>query len=626
MALSIKANAEDLPSIFQILGLSQPPPVDSSIAGAPPDQPDTSAPSQPQSVPTKLGRLQQIIQASQGNTDSPAITDQHNSPSVTSPDVSAATPSGAPVDMSAQMHKPSFLRQLPVDTGDASGGFPMGPEPANVAAPPLNVGTGQVLPPDLTQADGGRPQLQKTWAQEHPGLAKILKIGLGAAQGAGAGAGSWTFGEGYQKASELPLDIASKKLGLQQQAAQISNLPWQRAALVAGLKKTQAETDAESAKANKDTAEAGAIPTKTALEKVQAEAANFKEDPNLGLIDIRTGKPVAGDAGQAPLSADEAPIVGKQVGDKVPLKIKNMANEMFNRGVRSVSANGRSLLVDNKGNTIKDMGVATPMAVIDKTNPMADSPTSPAPSADGTIPTGEGTLKGFTPQQAAIIRGIGGYDLDPKRYMTPRNAAAGAQLMAAVKAYNPQYDDTAFTEKNRLRKDIATQSMAFNTATHHLDLLNQAVDALGNHNMAALNALGNAYHTQMGDSEVNNFEAIKSAVVGELSKAFKGGMATDPEIAQQSKNLSSSSSPKILHDAINNYIKLMQGRLDGLEEAYEGQIGMKPNFQIVSPRTQQILARASAGTKPPTTGTAGTPPPNIPAHVQERDKKLGVVY
>lgn len=112
---------------------------------------------------------------------------------------------------------------------------------------------------------------------------------------------------------------------------------------------------AKKAEVAQNTAKAG-------LDAAQAEAANYKEDPNLGLIDIRTKQPIS-NAASAPLSAQEAAILGKNEGDQVPLKLKNTANEIVNRGIRNVQAGGRSLLVDNQGNTIKDMGAATPVVV-----------------------------------------------------------------------------------------------------------------------------------------------------------------------------------------------------------------------------------------------------------------------
>src|SRR5207248_9709009 len=75
-------------------------------------------------------------------------------------------------------------------------------------------------------------------------------------------------------------------------------------------------------------------------------------------------QPYGSSAGLAPLSADEAAVLGKSEGDRVPIKLKNSASEIVARGVHAVQGGGRSLLVDSKGNTIKDLGVATPIATI----------------------------------------------------------------------------------------------------------------------------------------------------------------------------------------------------------------------------------------------------------------------
>ena len=243
---------------------------------------------------------------------------------------------------------------------------------------------------------------------------------------------------------------------------------------------------------------------------------------------------------------------------------------------------------------IQKTKVVPQVTVLNATNPMAGAPSGGgAPAGGGNVPaSGEDSLAGMTPNQQELVRGVANYTIDPAQYKSNRNPKVEADLIAAAKRYNPNYDQTAYAEKNKLRRDIATQSTALNTATHHLDLLSQAADALDNHDMQALNLIGNAYHVQMGADAQTNFEAIKTAVSGELSKVFKGGQATDAEIAQANATLNRNMSPAQLRGAINSYTKLMQGRLQGLEETYEGQIGVKPNFRIVSPRAQQIFDRA----------------------------------
>jgi hypothetical protein len=215
-----------------------------------------------------------------------------------------------------------------------------------------------------------------------PGLSKLGKLmtflttaGQGALAGraaqeqaiiASGGHRAGGVGTGFQAGYQLPFLRAAQQQELSRGQAE-ANIAQEQARFypqIAGLgaQKTFAETQKNLAEGQKATAEAGAIPTKQTLEQAQTEAAFYKDDPNLGLIDLRTQQPVNG-AAFAPLTPDEAGILGKQPGERVPLKLKNTANEMVNRGIHSVQAGGRSLLVNNKGQTIKDMGAATPVVV-----------------------------------------------------------------------------------------------------------------------------------------------------------------------------------------------------------------------------------------------------------------------
>ena len=127
------------------------------------------------------------------------------------------------------------------------------------------------------------------------------------------------IGTGFQAGYSLPFLRASQgqqvqRGGLENQllANQVQFSPLLQRL---GILKTSADIGKTQAEAGKATAEAGAIPIKSALEQAQTEAAFYKDDPNLGLLDLRTGQPVGGSAAMAPLSPQEAAILGKQPGD-----------------------------------------------------------------------------------------------------------------------------------------------------------------------------------------------------------------------------------------------------------------------------------------------------------------------
>jgi hypothetical protein len=365
-----------------------------------------------------------------------------------------------------------------------------------------------------------------------------------------------------------------------------------------GIMKAGADISKTQAEGEKAGAEAAAVPTKQALESAQTEAAFYKDDPNLGLIDLRTQKPVS-NAGYAPLSAQEAQILGKQPGDNVPLKIKNSANEMVNRGIRPVQAGGRSLLVDNQGNTIKDMGQATPLVVANYNNPFSQPGAFP-------VGTGDDVLKGLTPQQQTLVKGVANYTVDPNSLVSQRGRGK-ADLLGLVKQYDPSYDETQYGTKSALRKSFTSgpdsqNIKSLNTVAHHLDQLDQANDALNNGNTQLLNQIANAYNVKVaGKSAPVVFNAVKNAVSGELGSIFKNSGATDPEIANIGSTISDSLSKGINKDVISTDVGLVQGRLKALQFKYENGMGKPADFKIISPEAEQAFNRLGGqgqGTSP----------------------------
>ena len=118
----------------------------------------------------------------------------------------------------------------------------------------------------------------------------------------------------------------------------------------------------------------------------------------------------------------------------------------------------------------------------------------------------------------------------------------------------------------------------FNTATEHLKMLAQAADALDNGDVQLFNRVGNAWATATGSPAPTNFETVKAAVAGELSKTFKGQGATDQEIALINEEINLPESPAQLHGAIEHNLALMGSKLNALKGQYEAGRAGQPNF------------------------------------------------
>jgi hypothetical protein len=118
----------------------------------------------------------------------------------------------------------------------------------------------------------------------------------------------------------------------------------------------------------------------------------------------------------------------------------------------------------------------------------------------------------------------------------------------------------------------------FNTAIDHLKLLRETADALQNGDFRLLNEAGNRYANETGNPAPNNFNTVRSAVAGELSKTFKGTGATDQEVSMIQNTINNAQSPKQMNGAIEYYLRLMGGKMDALKGQYEAGKRSTPNF------------------------------------------------
>lgn len=162
--------------------------------------------------------------------------------------------------------------------------------------------------------------------------------------------------------------------------------------------------------------------------------------------------------------------------------------------------------------------------------------------------------------------------------------AAKEKFLTNLAAAYPEYQQQVYSTRQALMKsatsgDIGKNVTAFNTAISHAQQLSQAADALNNGDLPTLNKLGNALGYQFGSDKTTNFNVIKNALSGEISKVFKGGEATDAEIKAVQEPFSSANSPAQLKGAIDNAIHLMNSKRDALQQQYQQGMQGKPNFQ-----------------------------------------------
>lgn len=187
-------------------------------------------------------------------------------------------------------------------------------------------------------------------------------------------------------------------------------------------------------------------------------------------------------------------------------------------------------------------------------------------------------------QPSAVAQMIASGQAKWSDFISPRSPMSVKNTLAAeVKAINPNFNTGDFAVEQAVRKQFTSGSAAqnltaFNTAIEHANQLNQAVDELGNINERTLNRLGNTIGVELGSDKTTNFNVIKNALSGEISKVFKGGQATDAEIKEVQGPFSASNSPKQLKGAIQNAIRLMNSKREALRSQYQAGMQGQPNF------------------------------------------------
>lgn len=240
--------------------------------------------------------------------------------------------------------------------------------------------------------------------------------------------------------------------------------------------------------------------------------------------------------------------------------------------------------------------------------------------------TGEEFLKTLDPSLAAEIKGYaeGRIPYSPTMAKSPR----GMALTRFITQYDPNFDAVNYAARNAVRKDFTSGKSAqnvssFNTAIAHLDTLDKTIAGLNN--VSALPILNGPINAVAGAVSAdfqrrrNNFEMAKTAVVDELTRAFRGTGGNVHDLIEWNKSLNSASSPEALHAAVRQGIELLRGRIHSLGDTYNRGMGTtKDPLELLSPKAQAALRRMDGGHGAETEKAAATGvKPPVPGEVQD---------
>ena len=167
--------------------------------------------------------------------------------------------------------------------------------------------------------------------------------------------------------------------------------------------------------------------------------------------------------------------------------------------------------------------------------------------------------------------------VSPRTPQSVKNA-----IMAQVYKLNPSFDTAEFgLEADAAKKARsgawADTRVAYNTAMDHADQLLAAADAMKNGDTKNLNSLKNYFKTQFGSPDVSNFDAIANAYNHEVTSVVSKGHITDAEVAAGHATLPDNASPDQIRGVAAAYKNLMQSKRDELDKIIKAGAGSKAN-------------------------------------------------
>lgn len=228
--------------------------------------------------------------------------------------------------------------------------------------------------------------------------------------------------------------------------------------------------------------------------------------------------------------------------------------------------------------------------------PAAGAVKKPPPSA--TDIAGQKYLDENIPKEHhKTVEGLANYEINPTTFSTKgghreRLIDAASNLAAAR---GESYDQKEYGSRTAAVKAFATGTQgnavrSFDVAIDHLHTLSELAKAMENGDVKLINMVRNKFKDQFGYDAPSNFDAAKSIVSAEITKAVVGGNSALADREELRTPLNNAKSPGQLSGVIDKVYKpLMAGQLLGLKKQYEDTTGRK-NFETrLRERTRQEL-------------------------------------
>lgn len=220
--------------------------------------------------------------------------------------------------------------------------------------------------------------------------------------------------------------------------------------------------------------------------------------------------------------------------------------------------------------------------------------------------TGDAYLQTLDPGRANQVKAIAEGRMAPPGGMALKSPQIQA-LMRDVAQYEPGFDLTSWTARNKTRADLASGKMgqnvsSFNTAIGHLATLDKAAEALNNYNFTPFNSVANLIKSKTGDPAIKNFEIARTAVADELTRAFRGSGGNVHDLVQWESAINAAGSPAQLKAAIKQAVDLLHSRIEAVGDQYNRGMGKTTDpLELLSPKAKASILKLEGRAEPEAT-------------------------
>lgn len=189
-------------------------------------------------------------------------------------------------------------------------------------------------------------------------------------------------------------------------------------------------------------------------------------------------------------------------------------------------------------------------------------------------------------------------------YPALSRATDAAKIRAAVHATDPNFDAVNYNSRSQTRKNFtsgkaAGNVTAFNTAIGHLGTLYDSIDGLGNRSSPWYNRVTQPISENIDTKYASNlkkFEAARTAVADELTRAFRGSGGNVHDIIQWEKTISTADSPQALKAAVQQAAELLNSRIVSLGDEYNRGMGTTKNpMELLNPKAASAFQHLLEG-------------------------------